>query len=99
MYQNGGAKGVLYDKSMKSNDSCSIISIGWCTLQKRSTTKNKGRCCAVQGDWGYLNVGLDSVDMELLEGQERAFVRLCNLLDTPPALFLTDQTYENAIQR
>lgn len=98
MYQNGGAKGVAYDKSMRALTPKQDSQLDDVFDRKINNKAVKAAVARVQGDWGYLNVGLSSVDMELLDGQQRAFVRLCNLLDTPPALFLTDQTYENAIQ-
>lgn len=98
MYQNGGAKGVAFDKSMKALSPKQDSQLDDVFERKINNKNVKAAVARVQGDWGYLNVGMNSVDMELLEGQQRAFVRLCNLLDTPPALFLTDQTYENAIQ-
>jgi phage portal protein BeeE len=52
----------------------------------------------LQGDWDYKELGQSSVDMQLLDGQDRAFVRLCNLLDVPPHMFMINQTYENTIQ-
>jgi HK97 family phage portal protein len=98
MYQNGGAKGVAYDKSLRSLTPKQDSQLDDVFERKINNKSVKAAVARVQGDWGYLNVGMNSVDMELLEGQQRAFVRICNLLDTPPALFLTDQTYENALQ-
>lgn len=98
MYQNGGAKGVAYDKSMRSLTQKQDSQLDEVFERKINNKSVKAAVARVQGDWGYLNVGMSSVDMELLDGQQKAFVRLCNLLDCPPALFLVDQTYENAIQ-
>lgn len=98
MYQNGGAKAIIYDKSMKAMTPKQESQLDEVMDRKVNNKRVKAAVARVQGDWGQLNLGMSSVDMELLEGQEKAFVRLCNLLDTPPALFLTDQTYENAIQ-
>ena len=55
----------------------------------------KSAVANLQGDWGYLDVGKDSVDMQLLEGNDKAFSKLCNLFGVPSGLFLVDQTYEN----
>lgn len=98
MYQNGGAKGVAYDKSLRALNPKQESQLDSVFENKINNKAVKAAVARVQGDWGYLNIGMNSVDMELLEGQQKAFVRLCNLLDCPPALFLVDQTYENAIQ-
>jgi HK97 family phage portal protein len=98
MYQNGGAKGVAFDKTMKALTPAQHTQLDDVFERKINNKAVKAAVARVQGDWGYLNIGMSSVDMELLEGQEKAFVKLCNLLDCPPAMFLVDQTYENAIQ-
>lgn len=95
MYQNGGAKGALYNKSMNSLNPVQQSQLKELIDNKINNKQMKAAVAALNGDWGYVDIGLDSTEMELLKGGEQAFTRLCNLLDVPPALFLTDQTYEN----
>lgn len=95
MYQNGGAKGALYNKSGATLTPTQATELKELIDRKINNKGLKAAVAALNGDWGYVDIGLDSVDMELLKGGEMAFTRLCNLLDVPAALFLTDQTYEN----
>lgn len=98
MYQNGGARGILMDKSLKTLTPVQKSAIEDVIAKKVNTNIRKAAVATLQGDWDYKELGQSSVDMELLNGQEKAFVRLCNLLDVPPHIFMTNQTYENTIQ-
>jgi len=44
---------------------------------------------------GYINVGLDAVDMELLKAMNATEVKLCNLYSFPPGLLSQTATYDN----
>jgi HK97 family phage portal protein len=98
MYQNGGARGILMDKSMKTLSPLQKSQIDDVISKKVNTNIRKAAVATLQGDWDYKELGQSSVDMQLLDGQDRAFVRLCNLLDVPPHMFMINQTYENTIQ-
>lgn len=95
MYQQGGARGVLHQKDLKNitvEQKSKIEEI----VAKRINNKDlKSSVATLQGDWGYLDIGKDSVDMQLLEGSDKAFSKLCHVFGVPPGLFLIDQTYEN----
>ena len=47
----------------------------------------KGSVAALQGEWLYQEIGKDSVDMQLLEGNDKAFAKLCHVWGVPPGLF------------
>ncbi len=95
MYQNGGAKAVIYEKSKTKLTPEQESQLRDVVDRKVNNKGLKAAVAAMQGDWGMLDLGLSSVDMELVDGGEKVFAKLCNLLDVPPALFLVDQTYEN----
>lgn len=95
MYQNGGAKQIIFEKTMKAFTTVQETALREVLDRKVNNKDMKAAVAALQGDWGNIDLGLTSVEMELLAGGEKAFVRLCNLLDMPPALFIVDQTYEN----
>ncbi|MBA3830223.1 MAG: phage portal protein [Taibaiella sp.] len=95
MYQNGGGKGVIFDKSLKTITPEQRTQLTNVIDTKINGNGNKGKIASVQGDWGYLDLGMTAVDMQLIQGGQEVFTRMCNLFDVPPALFLTDQTYEN----
>jgi phage portal protein BeeE len=96
MYQNGGARGVLFEKSLVGKISPTQKSQIEDVVQKRISNKDmKSAVANLQGDWGYLDIGKDSVDLQLLDGNDKAFAKLCWLFGVPAGLFLIDQTYEN----
>lgn len=95
MYSNGGARGILFEKSLRNITPTQRAAIEDITSKRVNNRDLKSAVANLQGDWGYLDIGKDSIDMQLLEGQEKAFAKLCNLFGVPPGLFMIDQTYEN----
>jgi HK97 family phage portal protein len=95
MYQNGGARGVLFEKSLRQITAQQKASIEEITAKRINNKDLKSSIANLQGEWGYLDIGKDSVDMQLLEGNDKAFAKLCHLFGVPPGMFLIDQTYEN----
>jgi HK97 family phage portal protein len=96
MYQHGGARGILYEKTLGMKMTVEQKSKIEDITAKRVNNKDlKSAIANLQGDWGYLDIGKDSVDMQLLEGNDKAFAKLCHAFNVPPGLFLIDQTYEN----
>jgi HK97 family phage portal protein len=95
MYQNGGARGVLFDKSLKQITPTQKAAIEEIVAKRINNADLKSAVASIQGDWGYIDIGKDSVDMQLLEGNDKAFAKLCHIFGVPPGLFLIDQTYEN----
>lgn len=95
MYQNGGARGVLFEKSLRNLTPTQKSAIEDIVAKRINNVDLKSAVANLQGDWGYIDIGKDSVDMQLLEGNDKAFAKLCHLFGVPPGLFLIDQTYEN----
>lgn len=91
MYQNSGAKGALVNKNMaqmnpKQESELRAVIDGKVNNRDLSySTKNA--IAAFQGEWDYLNFGLTSVDMELLEGKDYSMKELCFLLGMPFEFF------------
>lgn len=95
MYQNGGARGVLSDNSLKNVTVTQKAHIEEIVSKRISNKDMKSAVVTLQGDWKYQDIGYNSVDMQLLEGNDKAFAKLCHVFGVPPGLFLVDQTYEN----
>jgi hypothetical protein len=52
----------------------------------------------MNGDWGYIQFGLDADKLKLLEQSDMNFKGLCNLFDVPWQLFGNADSYENRKQ-
>lgn len=98
MQQNDGAKGALYNETMDNLDPVQRTQVDRVIDRKINARDKKGTVAALQGKWGYLDIGQSSVDMELVDSTEKVFVRLCNLFGVNPMLFLADATYQNIQQ-
>lgn len=98
MYQNGGVKAIVFNKSLNKLTPTQETQLTDVIDTKINNPKRKAAVAALQGDWGLLQVGNTSVDMQLLEGQELTLIKLCNLYGVPPELFIKNNTYENKNQ-
>lgn len=98
MFQNDGAKGALFNKTLDNLDPIQKSQLQTVINRKINNRDIKGSIAALQGEWGYLDFGQSAVDMELVEGQQSVFVRLCNLFALNAMMFLTDTTYANIQQ-
>jgi phage portal protein BeeE len=95
MYQNGGARGVLFEETLRNITPEQKSAIETIVAKRINNKDMRSAVANLQGKWGYLDIGKDSVDMQLLDGNDKAFTKLCNLFGVPSGLFLVDQTYEN----
>jgi HK97 family phage portal protein len=99
MYQNGGARGVLFNKSfnidLSPEQQTQLKNV---IDRKLNAGAVKGAIATLQGDWGYADFGLSSTDMELLKASNLTTEKLCNLFNVPPEMFVAGQTYENKNQ-
>jgi HK97 family phage portal protein len=95
MYQNGGAKGVLYNETMDSLNEQQQDDLRGIINTKINNKEMKAAVSAFQGKWGYLNLGLSSVDMQLLEADEKIAKKICNANGLPYELFQSDTTFAN----
>lgn len=99
MQQNQGAKGVLYNENLSSPTPVQGSAIQGVIDTKINNTAVKGAVATLgMGKWGYLDMGQTAIDLQLLQSQQSIFIRLCNLFGVPPAIWLTETTYENLQQ-
>lgn len=98
MQQNDGAKGILYNKTLDNLDPVQKSQVENVIDRKVNHRDRKGAIATVQGDWGFIDIGMSSVDMELVDSTQANFVRLCNGMGINPMMFLANATYENIQQ-
>jgi len=98
MTQNGGAKGVIYQEELANLSPTQMSQLKDVTDNKLNNKKVKNAVAVMQGKWGYLNLGLSSVDMQLLEADEATLRALCNANGLPPELFQSETTFANKEQ-
>lgn len=98
MFQNGGAKGVLFNETLDNIDAAQKTKIEGVIDRKLNNNEMKAAVATVQGKWGYLNLGLNSVDMELLDADEKLVKKICNANGLPFELFQSDTTFANKEQ-
>jgi HK97 family phage portal protein len=95
MFQNGGAKGVIFEKSLIDLTPTQETQLQKVVDTKLNNNKMKAAIAQLQGDWGYLDLGLNSVDMQLLGAQELTLKRLCAAFGFPYEFFQSDTTFAN----
>lgn len=95
MYQSDGAKGLLFNKTLDNLTPQQKDQVQAVINRKINNTDVKGQVATLQGEWGYINFGQSSIDMQLLQAQSDTFSRLCNLYRVSPNLFLAGQTRDN----
>lgn len=106
MMANGGSKGALSPEAVNNQ-------VPQVTLEQAESikdfvsryvngTKNKGNITVLQTPWKYLDFGLSSVDMQLIESQNLTLERLCRVYGVPVVLFspdnMADNNYQNALR-
>lgn len=95
--KNQGAAGLAFNKDMRMQD-LNITQSQFMRSQFDSIVNNKemaGRIAVMNGDWNYLQFGMDVGQLRLLEQMEVNTEWLCNVLDFPPGLLTKNQTHEN----
>lgn len=95
MYQNDGSKSVIYNKDKAPMTPQQRTDLQNVIDKKINNVDMKGAVATLQGDWGHLNLGITSVDMELLQGKEMSMKELCFLMGVPYELFDSQVTYAN----
>lgn len=98
MYQNDGAKGALYNKTMNKMTPTQESDIRDVINRKINNNDVKGAVAALNGEWGYVDLGKTSVDLDLLEGKRLSWKELCFLFGVPYEIFETGTTYANKEQ-
>jgi HK97 family phage portal protein len=95
MFQNGGAKGVLFNESLDNLSQEQMDHLKSVVDAKINNKDVKGAVASVQGKWGYLGLGSSSVDMQLIEADEALIKKICNANGLPYELFQSDTTFAN----
>ena len=98
MQQNDGAKGALFNKQLGNMSPEQKSKIDQMINRKVNNRSLKGAVTALEGEWGYVQMGQTGQEMEAVQVREKGFIRLCNLFGVPPMLFLTETTYANVEQ-
>jgi HK97 family phage portal protein len=106
MMANGGAKGALTPETV--NNTVPNVTIEQAQQIKEfmnlyvNGTNNKGNVTVLQTPWKYLDFGLSSVDMQLIETQKITLHKLCRVFGVPTVLFdadhMADNNYQNALR-
>jgi HK97 family phage portal protein len=106
MMANGGSKGALSPEPVNNQVPQMTLeqadSIRGFVSRYVNGTKNKGNITVLQTPWKYLDFGLSSVDMQLIESQNLTLERLCRVYGVPVVLFspdnMADNNYQNALR-
>jgi HK97 family phage portal protein len=106
MMKNGGAKGALVPEPI--NGVMPQLTPEQAAMVKAHVNDNvnkainKGNIDVFQSPWKYLDFGLSSVDMQLIESQKITLEKLCRVFGVPAILFNTDSSsynnYQNALR-
>jgi HK97 family phage portal protein len=95
MFQNGGAKGVLYNETLDQLTPDQATQLKSVVDSKINNTAMKAAVATLQGKWGYVDIGKDSTDMQLLQSQDMTLTRIANGLGADADLFVSGQTFSN----
>lgn len=95
MNQNGGAKKALANKSMAAMNPQQQSQLDKVMDTKVNNWVVKGGVAAFQGEWSVLDLGMSSIDMDVLKGKAFTMQELCFLLGMPYELFDAQTTFAN----
>lgn len=95
MYQNDGAKGAMFNKDLSKATPTQETQIRNVIDRKINNNDVKGAIAALQGEWGYIDLGKTSVDLDLLKGKEMSMKMLCFLFGVPYTLFDPNSSFAN----
>lgn len=98
MYQNDGAKGAMFNKTLDKMTPTQESQVRSVIDRKINNNDVKGAVAALQGEWGYIDLGKTSVDLDLLNGKQMSWKELCFLFRVPYELFDSSTTYANKEQ-
>lgn len=98
MYQNDGAKGVLYSEIVSDFSPEQKNQLDTVINKKLNNSDVKGAVARLAGKWGYLDLGKSNTDLGLLEGKNISLKELCFLFDVPFELFDSQTTFANKEQ-
>ena len=66
--------------------------------EKVNSKDLRGNIAQIQGDWGYIDLSMTAIELDLENAKSSVFKRICNLYGISPDLFMAGTTYENTIQ-
>jgi HK97 family phage portal protein len=95
MFQNGGAKGVLTNETLDNLTPEQAGQLKSVIDNKINNTAMKAAVATLQGKWDYLDIGKDSVDMQLLDSQDKTMERIAMALGVDPDILVPGQSYSN----
>lgn len=97
MYQNDGAKGILYGEEERGMTSTQESQIRSVVDKKVNNNDIKGAVASIfgMGKLGYLDVGQTSVDLDLLQAKKATWQELCALFEVPPEFYNTETAFAN----
>lgn len=98
MYQNDGAKGVLFNETLDKMNPQQRAQIEGVVDRRVNSNDVKGSVATLQGKWGYLDLGKSNTDLGLLEGKNLSMQELCFLYDVPFEFFDSKTTFANKEQ-
>lgn len=99
MAQNDGSKAIAFNKNMTPMNPKQESQLEEVFSDKINNKDRKNSVAALQGDWGLLDLGMTSVDMETLDARAFIYKELCFLLGVPYAFFDSQVTWDNARAR
>lgn len=93
--QNAGAAGALVDKD-GSEDTIEQGQAKRETINRRVSGKdNSGAISMLNGNWDYINFGMTTGDMQVLEVEKLSDRKICNAYGFPPGVFDPDSATLN----
>ena len=96
MYQNDGAKGVIYNEQLGSLAPNQENGLRGVIDKKINNNDIKGAVAFLQGKWGYVDLGKSNTDLGLLEGKNMTWKELCFLFNVPYYFFNPEIAYADA---
>jgi HK97 family phage portal protein len=96
MYQNDGSKGAMFNKDLSKATPTQESQIRGVIDRKINNNDVKGAVAALQGEWGYIDLGKTSIDLDLLKGKEMSMKQLCFLFGVPYTLFDPNTAWANS---
>ena len=96
MHQNDGAKGVMYEKSGADMTPTQESHLRGVIDRKINNNDVKGAVAALQGEWGYLDLGRTSIDLDLINAKKVSIMQLCFLFRVPYTFFDPNTAYANS---
>lgn len=97
MLQNAGAAGMVIDKSGTDVSYDQAIQTKEAINRTINGGHNSGKIGLLNGDFDYLNFGLNARDMEVIATEKYSDQKLCNIYSFPPGVFDPDKaTYANS---